>query len=482
MCRQPLTFDRTRQSLTSLDQPALGCSIPHPHSPLVPLDFYALWCWTEYRVSSPIATLAMLLRLQLQLLLLGSVCSFACSTSCGVAGSTQSFASSPSPATCSWAGFDFAALADVDLYGTDNNGNMNIFRLCGEVAEPACPALSQLCVWPAPTAPQSSSSAVCPEVTALLDLNASYVWSSAPNAVQVAAYAAVPLNCAAGLPMVTYITLQCNSQAGTVAADNVSVVVTNSSADCACQTNITLQTSLACGTPFLASSSSSGVSSLSASSSLGLSGGSSDSSSSTSPASELVVLLVTATAPWSSRQQGGMYVVPSSPPATTVNLSNPTGAVSASSAATSTVLVYGGFNPSTSQPCNDVWYSADAGLSYSSVVQLNGGYDSQGYGPATCQDIIQQILYSITGDTPAAAGSGQREGTNTVWSSTDLGQSWNAVDASFPGRTNSVCVVDSQSRIFVMAGKQPSNNGDFVSNGPSHNYVHCTLRSSLTTL
>ena len=440
----------------------------------------SILCWSRVpHLVAPTAPLAMLLRLRLQLLLLVSVCvSLAYSSTCGVS-SVPSSASSPSPANCGWAGYDFSALADVDVYSTDNDGHMNVFRLCSAVAEPACPALSQLCVWPSPTTLQSTS-AVCPAVFAPLSSNASYLWSSTPNAVHVTAYAAQPLYCAAGLPMVTYITLQCNSQAGTVAAENVTIVATNSSADCACQVNVTIQTSLACGTPYFASSSSSGVSSLSATSSLGSSGGSPGSGSSSSnpnPASEMTAVLTTLNAPWGSRQQGGMYVVPSSRPATTVQLSNLTRAVSASHSVTSAVMVYGGFNPTTSQPCNDVWYSADAGVTFSDVVQQNGGYNSQAYGPATCQDIVQQILYSITGDTGAQAGSGQREGTNTVWSSTDLGQSWNAVDATFPGRTNTVCVVDSQSRIFVMAGKQPSNNGDAVSNGRSPTSYNRTLHS-----
>ena len=259
--------------------------------------------------------------------------------------------------------------------------------------------------------------------------------------------------------MVTYISLLCsNSSKAVPAAGLSSVVVANSSFSCACQTNISVSTSLVCGQPWLSSSSSStGPSQSSSTSSF------STSSPFSSPAQSLVdnvtAIQVTSSAAWPSRIQGGMYIVPSW---STVRLTVNSSDVAVTSLVASTIIVYGGILPGQNiDEFSDVWASTDGGVSFNPVLYTNGGYSSTYFGPATCQDLRKQILYSMTGDD--TANTGDRNGINTVWSSTDLGQTWSSAQAGFPGRTNSVCVVDSGSRVYVMSGKQTSNTGDEVS-------------------
>ncbi len=50
---------------------------------------------------------------------------------------------------------------------------------------------------------------------------------------------------------------------------------------------------------------------------------------------------------------------------------------------------------------------------------VNGAFASQSYGPATCVDNNQQVLYVIGGDM----SGGDTAGTSTVQFSVDLGQS-----------------------------------------------------------
>src|SRR6202012_3534380 len=67
-----------------------------------------------------------------------------------------------------------------------------------------------------------------------------------------------------------------------------------------------------------------------------------------------------------------------------------------------------------------------------------------------------QIIYSIGGDVV----NSDQSGTNTVYSSTDLGQHWTSMTAQFPGRSNAVCFVDSYSRVYVVGGKQAGSGND----------------------
>ncbi len=107
---------------------------------------------------------------------------------------------------------------------------------------------------------------------------------------------------------------------------------------------------------------------------------------------------------------------------------------------------------------NDVWYSSSQGSQWSQVV-VNGGYTSESYGPATCVDVNQQVLYIVGGDLSDDTG-----GTNAIWYSVDLGQTWLNVAGGFPGRANAVCYVDSSSRLVVIGGKLANANGVAVSN------------------
>ena len=164
---------------------------------------------------------------------------------------------------------------------------------------------------------------------------------------------------------------------------------------------------------------------------------------------------LTLSGPFLPRQQGGLYIVTPNTPTSSLSLSN--ASTSTVAPAVSSLILYGGTLPGQTGQAADVWYSAN-GTSYSQV--SNGAFVSQSYGPTACVDIKRQIMYSIGGDT----NGGDSAGTNAVWASTNLGQSWTQSAGLFPGRGNAVCVVDSQSRVFVAGGKQVNTNGVAVSN------------------
>ena len=159
---------------------------------------------------------------------------------------------------------------------------------------------------------------------------------------------------------------------------------------------------------------------------------------------------LTLAGPFLPRQQGGLYVVNANSAITLGSLG---------AAAPGSLILYGGTLPSQTGVTNDVWYSGATPASGFSRLSL-GAFNSESYGPATCSDSRRQILYSLGGDI----SGGDTAGTNTVYASTDLGQTWTSFAGGFPGRGNPVCVVDSQSRVFVMGGKLDDPNGVAVSN------------------
>ena len=394
-------------------------------------------------------------------LLLASVASASCS-----AATAPTSASLYSPLSCRWSGYDLTPLASVDLFGSDDSQRMFILHLCGSIAEPTCAASagvgqsSQLCVWGS-SSPLSGST--CSAPLTLQTSNATYAWSVQTGGLLVTAYPSPSLYCTNGASMVTYIHLLCsNSSAAVPSAGLSSVELINGSSACACQTDVTLYTSLVCGNSWLSSSSSStGGSQPSGSPSSTSSPMSSSAQPPTASRLTVTAIQLTASAAWPSRIQGSVYIVPASSH-TSLTLNTSSGLVTAL-AGPSTLVMYGGIPPATQNVVefNDVWASVDGGASFSPVVYSNGGYESTYFGPATCVDLRKQILYSIAGSDTT---EGDRGGISTIWSSTDLGQTWSSADAGFEGRTNSLCVVDSTSKVYVIAGKQASNTGDRVTN------------------
>ena len=163
---------------------------------------------------------------------------------------------------------------------------------------------------------------------------------------------------------------------------------------------------------------------------------------------------LTPAAPFQPRQQGGMYIVNSFSSDTYTTLTTTSGSAPVS---LSGLVVFGGHNPvNNSQQANDLWYSSSSGTAWS---QVSATYTSESYGPATCVDINQQVLYSVAGDLDNDQG-----GTSNIWYSADLGQTWGNTVGAFPGRANAVCYVDSYSRLVVIGGKWANQSGVAVSN------------------
>ena len=174
--------------------------------------------------------------------------------------------------------------------------------------------------------------------------------------------------------------------------------------------------------------------------------------------SQVSLVPLTSTGPFLPRQQGGLYVVDSYSADVYTNVVTATGTITAQQSA---LVLFGGEYPGGSVSADgDVWYST-SGQSWSSVT-LSGGstFASQAYGPATCVDNNQQVLYSVGGDQ----SGGDTAGTAAVQYSSDLGQTWTTVTGGFPGRANAVCYVDSFSRVVVIAGKLANTSGVAVSN------------------
>jgi hypothetical protein len=118
--------------------------------------------------------------------------------------------------------------------------------------------------------------------------------------------------------------------------------------------------------------------------------------------------------PFLARQQGGLYVVDSYSADVYTNVATAAGTVTAQQSA---LVLFGGETPGGSiSAANDVWYST-AGGQWSKVT-INGAFQSQSYGPATCVDNNQQVLYVIGGDS----SGGDTAGTSLVQFSVDLGQ------------------------------------------------------------
>ena len=165
------------------------------------------------------------------------------------------------------------------------------------------------------------------------------------------------------------------------------------------------------------------------------------------------LVTLTTAGPFQPRQQGGLYATNSS----VSGVVTVTGTVTASPGS---LVIYGGLD--NGAPTNDVWLvTSPAAALPTGFYSLgnNTGLNSESYGPACCTDPYQQILYSVGGDL----SGGDTSGTNAVWYSTNLGQSWGSLAAPFPGRGNSVCFVDSYSRLYVVGGKWPASNGTLVS-------------------
>lgn len=127
-------------------------------------------------------------------------------------------------------------------------------------------------------------------------------------------------------------------------------------------------------------------------------------------APQLSLVTLTSTGPFLPRQQGGLFVVNK----TGTSLTTSAGTVAT---AQSSLVLFGGEYPGgKTQAANDVWYST-SGQTWSSVT-INGVFTSQLYGPATCVDSNQQVLYVVGGDV----SGGDTAGTSAVQFSVNLGQ------------------------------------------------------------
>ena len=132
-------------------------------------------------------------------------------------------------------------------------------------------------------------------------------------------------------------------------------------------------------------------------------------------AQSLSFTTLTLSAPWPGRQQGGLFILGSSP---SITSSLPLLNGSTVGVPPSSTFVWGGQNCSSIASCvpnNDVWYSQAPALpavSRKVATAATATYASQGYGPATCADLTTGTLYSLGGDTSAQT---DQAGTNTVY-------------------------------------------------------------------
>ena len=114
------------------------------------------------------------------------------------------------------------------------------------------------------------------------------------------------------------------------------------------------------------------------------------------------------------RQQGGLLIVNTTGTTSTIAI---IGSATPASVVPGALIIFGGQNGASS--VNDVWFSTNGGQLLSSVsITASATYIAQSYGPATCVDSKQQILYSLAGDV-----SGDTAGTSQLYYSTNLGQS-----------------------------------------------------------
>ena len=174
--------------------------------------------------------------------------------------------------------------------------------------------------------------------------------------------------------------------------------------------------------------------------------------------------VVTTAAPWAPRAQAGLYVVSASTsdvPTTLTTSASATG----SPAVSGSLVVFGGWSSVSGSRVgwNDTWYSSSSGAGWASVSlsSSSAALGSPVQGQATCVDIYAQRLYSVGG------GQSDSAGTNTVYSSSDLGQTWALSAGGFDGRFNALCLVDSYSRLYVMAGKLYNVSGVYDPSAPS---------------
>jgi hypothetical protein len=119
--------------------------------------------------------------------------------------------------------------------------------------------------------------------------------------------------------------------------------------------------------------------------------------------------------------------------------------------------VFGGWD-GNSLGLADAWYSSSTGAAWSSVVPSSSTLvlGTPGQGVGTCVDVHQQVLYSVGG------GINDQYGTNQVYSSSDLGQTWSNSTGAFDGRYNPLCLVDSSSNLYVIAGKHYNMSGIYA--------------------
>ena len=176
--------------------------------------------------------------------------------------------------------------------------------------------------------------------------------------------------------------------------------------------------------------------------------------------SQVTLVQLTGAGPFLPRQQGGLYIVDSYSADTYTNVVTANGTVTAQQSA---LVLFGGEYPGGGVSADgDVWYSA-SGQSWLSVPlssSSSSSFASQAYGPATCVDANQQVLYVVGGDM----SGGDTNGSSLVQWSGDLGQTWTTAVGAFPGRANAVCYVDSYSRLVVIAGKWANSSGVAVAN------------------
>jgi hypothetical protein len=167
------------------------------------------------------------------------------------------------------------------------------------------------------------------------------------------------------------------------------------------------------------------------------------------PALQLTVQ--TSSASFGGRAQAGLYSVSFLYSSTAIVVNTTAGAAFAASGS---LVVYGGWG--TGGATSDVYYSSNAGQGWAVVQQstgTNSALRSQAGGVATCSDMYQQILYLVGG------GVSDSTGVSSVFRSPDLGQRWSNNSAPFPGRFNALCLVDSSSRLYVIAGKLANTSG-----------------------
>ena len=149
---------------------------------------------------------------------------------------------------------------------------------------------------------------------------------------------------------------------------------------------------------------------------------------------------VTTAAPWGARLENGITFLN-----TSITYTSSSGTSVTIPAGTNTMVVWAGSAYSNSAPYNDVWASTDQAVTWS---RISVGNVSTQIGATVCADSLGN-LFILSGD---ALGFGSN--VNVMWRSSNGGVTWsNTTNNAWKPRRNAVCVVDSNNYLYFLGGK-----------------------------